>query len=67
MGLELNSISKINKKTIYCAQYTANQVVKFAELTLKKQINDRTFYLSIPAKRYKLDCPVKIGQQYLSK
>ena len=45
MCLELKSISKGNKRPIYCIQYRSNQGVKFAEMTINN-INDKTFHLN---------------------
>ena len=39
--MEFNSISKGNKKPIYCIQYRSNEGVKFAERALNK-INEKT-------------------------
>ena len=59
MNLELNSISKGNKKPIYYIQYRSNQGVKFAEMALNK-INYKKFYLCCPAKRCKPRLSIQI-------
>ena len=51
MCFELNSISKRSKKPIYCIQYRSRHGVTIAEMVMKNN-NDKTFYLSCPAKRY---------------
>ena len=49
MCFELNSISRVSKKPIYCIQYRSNQGVKFAEMAMN--IIGKKFYLFCPAKR----------------